>query len=117
MVWKCRMRKTSPESIQSLFQIFPEECIKEMVERFRERQVAGASKSAPSRSYLIIRRDAFKSHKIKAVQQFLDWTKATYAERKDGAKYGDGNNTAWMVRCLCSSSYRTIEGVQNVCYR
>ena len=85
MVWKCRMHKSSPESIQSLLQKLPEECINEMVERFRERQVAGASTSAPNRSYFIIRRGALNSHKIKAVQQFLDWTKATYAEAKDGA--------------------------------
>ena len=72
MVWKCRLHKSSPESIQSLLQKLPEECIKEMVERFRERQVAGASKSAPSRSYFIIKRDAFQTHKTKAVQQFVD---------------------------------------------
>ena len=86
MAWKCRMQKSSPEIVRQLLQRLPEECILEMVEKFRERPVGVATKSATSRSYFILTRDSFKAHKNKCVQQMLDWTGVRYGESEHCGK-------------------------------
>ena len=82
--------ETAPqERCIQVLQQFPENCIQDMVAEFKKRPVAVAAK-IETRSYFILSRDMWQTHKHKAVQQFVDWVGARYGDSKDCAKMQKG---------------------------
>ena len=78
ITWKCRMVKSSPEVIDQMLMRLPEECIMQTVAEYRKRTTAGATSKGTDKKYFLLRRDAKLDLKMKAAEQFLEWSEVTF---------------------------------------
>ena len=80
VTWKCRLQKSYPEFIHDMLSRLPADCIKSMIQEFRNRAIEGAEKDTPAKVTILTSRDALVGDKLKAAQSFLRWGEEKYGQ-------------------------------------